>query len=293
VDGTAPALELVVCAGNATNIPSNWTVPAAARGNPGHEASSQVLNEVLATGAATVRCEKVSRWKKLRGHGLDEDLGSLGDLCELAGKYYSYCPHRVGLADALNLLAPVMQDPDCLQYLEECLLGCDWGYSVELTDSPSLVASVKLLAGMPELWDLTITTEHYDYGLLHYLAKVNVLHDLELCGENRAVTMQDGCMRQQWRLYHNGPGRATLALEATAQVFVEEAESALPALKAAENLRQVLIVAEDEAGAERLAKTQEILEKALPNANISTFTFSPGAATADNRARQGSAFDFD
>jgi hypothetical protein len=145
---------------------------------------------------------------------------------------------------------------------------------------------VALLSRVPELWDLVVVPEQYDYSLLHALTKVNVLHDLKLCGENRAVTMKDGWLRQQWCLHHDAPGHATLTQDTAAQLSVEKAEAAIPALKATANLKQVFILAEDEEGVKRLARTQEVLEKALPNARIDALILSP-EETADGRGAAG------
>ena len=282
-DGITPRVELVVCGGNATSIPSNWTSPVVGRNGLRNAEREGIFNELLATGAARVRCERVSHWEKFCGHRLYEDLVPL---CDLADLYCSCCPHRFGLADVLCLLTPVIDDPTRVRRLEESLLGYDWGYSVELADSPSLPSQVALLSRVPELWDLVVVPEQYDYSLLHALTKVNVLHDLKLCGENRAVTMKDGWLRQQWCLHHDAPGHATLTQDTAAQLSVEKAEAAIPALKATANLKQVFILAEDEEGVKRLARTQEVLEKALPNARIDALILSP-EETADRRGAAG------
>ncbi len=282
-DGIAPRVELVVCGGNAINIPSNWTSPVVGRNGPRNAEREGIFNELLATGAARVRCERVSHWEKFCGHRLYEDLVPL---CDLADLYCSCCPHRFGLADALCLLAPAIDDPTSVRRLEESLLGYDWGYSVELAGSPSLPSQMALLSRVPELWDLVVVPEQYDYSLLHAITKVNVLHDLKLCGENRAATMKDGWLRQQWCLHHDTPGHATLTQDAAAQLSVEKAEAAIPALKATANLKQVFILAEDEEGVKRLARTQDVLKKALPNARIDALILSP-EETADRRGAAG------
>ena len=285
-DATTPRVELVVCAGDAMSMPSNWTSPVVGRNGPRNAEREGIFNELLATGAARVRCERVSHWEKFCGHGLSEDLLPLRDLCDLADLYCACCPHRFGLADMLCLLAPAIDDPTRVRRLEESLLGYDWGYSVELVGSPSLPSQVALLSRVPELWDLVVVPEHYDYSLLHALTKVNVMHDLKLCGENRAGTMKDGWLRQQWCLHHDAPGHATLTQDAAAQVCVEKAEAAIPALKATANLKQVFILAEDEKGAKRLVRTQEVLEKALPHVKIDALILSP-EETADRRGAAG------
>ncbi len=282
---TTPRVELVVSAGDAMSIPSNWTAPATHRPeNPGDAQRSEILNTLLAAGAAArVRCERVSRWEKFFGHTLDEDLGPLQDLCDLARLYCACCPHRVGLADALGLLATAMDDPARVRRLDESLIGYDWEYSVELVDCRLLPSYVALLGRVPELWDLVVRSDHYDYQLLHALTKVNVRNNLELDGKSGTVAARDGWLEQKWSLHHDAPGRASLTLDATAELFVEDAESALPALKATTNLKEVFLIAEDEAGAKRMAGTRAALEKALPNVQIDTFSFSSGQ-TADRRA---------
>jgi hypothetical protein len=98
--------------------------------------------------------------------------------------------------------------------------------------------------------------------------------------------MKDGWLRQQWCLHHDAPGHATLTQDAAAQVSVEKAEAAIPALKATANLKQVFILAEDEEGVKRLARTQDVLKKALPNARIDALILSP-EETADRRGAAG------
>ena len=112
---------------------------------------------------------------------------------------------------------------------------------------------------------------------MHALTKVNVRHDLELCGENRTVAKKNGWLRQQWCLHHNAPGHATLTLDATAELFVDEAESALPALKATANLKEVLNMRRIEEGAKRMTRAQEDPGKSPTERDISTLcVFVPG-----------------
>ena len=187
-----------------------------------------------------------------------------------------YLPHRAGIFDVLSLAASTLEDQRRLERVEEALLGHDWAYSVELTDSPAS-SGISLLGGLPEVWNLRVVTKDFkDYQFLHFLTKVNVRHQLEVvpCGAAEAEIGKHDWLQQRWCLRHEGPGYATLALEATAQLYVEEAESAIPALKVA-NVKQVLLIAvvERKEDRDRLDRVQAVLKKALPQAKIEPIVF--------------------
>lgn len=178
-DGTMPRLEIVVAVGK--NAQPNWTSHAADRlVTPSDAKRNDILDTILATGAAKVFCQRVSRWEKIRGHELDADLGRLKTLCDYAS-VYCYFPHQVGVVDVLALLSPAMHDSVRIREFEEVVFGCVPGYSAELWDSPSLVKNVELLGRLPWLWDLTIRTKNADARLLQGVKRLRVLHHLEIC----------------------------------------------------------------------------------------------------------------
>ena len=245
-DGNMPRIELVVGAGEELKIPSNWTSPTGHRAqNPGEARRNELLGALLMSGSAKIRCQRVSRWEKCRGRTLYDELGPLREVCDYADLCCRLCPHRFGWADAMQFLAPAISDPAQVQRLEEMLLGYDWGYSVELAESASLLSNVHYLGRLPEVWNLTVNTKHCTYGLMHALTQVNVLRYLKLNEqqENREASKEDW-LREQWQLHHDRPGYATLTLEAVATLYVDDAESAIPALKAAGTVKRVLIVGE-------------------------------------------------
>ncbi|MGO9112804.1 MAG: hypothetical protein ACLP9L_26525 [Thermoguttaceae bacterium] len=287
---TMPRVELVIGRGEEIKIPRDWTGPAGkhARTTAAPE-RSDVLNDLLATGTTTIRCEKVSRWEKFRDRTLYDELGNLPEVWGCAESCL-YLPHRAGILDVPWLVSiTIMDHRDRLEWLEETVLGHDWAYSVELTVGPTL-PSALLLGGLPEVWNLRVISKDFnDYPLMHFVTKVNVRHKLELvpCGAAEAEIVKADWLQQRWYLRHDGPGYATLELEASAQLYVEEAESAIPALKAAANLKHVLIIAVGEANRDHTERVQAVLKKALPQADIQTVVFTGGQRVAKATRRCG------
>ena len=293
--GTLPRVELVV--NPKEEVSSNWfSRTGEGAGTPADGERKAVFDVILSTGAARVSCERVSRWRKLRGRALYDDLGPLRQFGDLAELYFTYCPHRFGSVDALSLLASTIRHPARVQRLEEVLLGYDLGYSVELWDSPSLVQNVELLGRLPELWSLVVVTNRLDYRLAHALTKVNVLSHLEVChtagqdpgadpyalppkpgidGEREAAATEPSGPQLQWNVVHEPPGHA--ALVAQAGFDVDEAEAAIASLSAlppdVQEVLSVLIVAYEEDG-EQAQQAEAAMEQALPSARIDTFVFS-------------------
>ena len=276
--GIVPRVELAVGVGREIKIPANWTLPAERRAqNPGDVQRTRCLEALLMSGGATIRCERVSRWERRFGQRLYETLNPLRDACAFAD-LYCYCPHKFGLADGMSILHSVTDDPVSVGRVEEMVLGHDWEYSVELSDSPSLISNVLTLAGLPKVWNLTVRTKRSDYGLMHYLTKINVLHDLRLLPGSAGQDFNEDCVRQQWRLHHDAPGYATLTLDATAFVYASDAEALLPSLRTTANLRSVLIVGESDEEEEQANRAKTMLQQALRNAQIETFVFQGSAA---------------
>jgi len=50
------------------------------------------------------------------------------------------CPRGTGIVDTLHLLTPMLADPANVRTFGTALFGCEWVYSVELSDSPSACA---------------------------------------------------------------------------------------------------------------------------------------------------------
>ncbi len=163
------------------------------------------------------------------------------------------------------------------------------GYSLTLFDSPTLLKNVRLLGDVPELWNLTIGAEECNYTLMHDLTKINVRHNLRFLGmkgemriESEEIIGQD---RLAWHLYHDAPGYAKMTLAAAEPppftVYAEDAETAIPALRNAAHVKQVLLVGAykdcdgNEADA-RVEQAKQMMQKALPNMKITTFVFTGG-----------------
>ncbi len=163
------------------------------------------------------------------------------------------------------------------------------GYSLTLFDSPRLLKNVRLLGDVPELWNLTISAKECNYTLIHDLTKINVRHNLRFLGmkgemriESEEIIGQD---RLAWRLHHDAPGYAKMTLAAAEPqpftVYVEDAETAIPALRNAAHVKQVLLVGVykdcdgNEADA-RVEQAKQMMQKALPNIKINAITFTGG-----------------
>ncbi|MHB1033827.1 MAG: hypothetical protein ACYC35_02460 [Pirellulales bacterium] len=262
-NGRTPRVEIFVGAGEI--IKFNWPAHAADELlKPADAQREAIFHAILATGAARVSCERASRWAAYRGQTLHEDLAPLRLLSDLA----TYCPHQDGVPALLCALAAMLDDPARVERLEEALVGCDPGYCVELRDSPSLLKNVELLSRLPSLSCVTIKTKKVDDRLLQAVKKLPVQH-LEL----DATTGNEPA----WftvRETHDGMTGSTDELVKTVSVPLEQAESAIPLLKALPNLEEVLIETvskQDEAESKR---TLTALQQALPNAETHILLFT-------------------
>lgn len=296
-NGIVPRIELTIGAGNEVNLPTAWTSPVERENLPQHAADAnrhELLGVLLLSGGATIRCQQVSCWEKARGRRLYDDLEDLRLVYRFV-EPYRYSPHPLGLTDALCFLSPAIHDPDCIRRLEMLLTGCDWVYSVELADHPSLRQNVQLLRGLPEVWNLTVQGKQCDYHLMHYLTKINVLHNLGMHEQPRRTVMSEDAQPERigvtfddavtfeagscaWRITHPGPGFPTLDLvpvePAVFTVFVDDANAAVPALKTTNKWKQVLIIGDCDEDVQRANQAAAMMQKALPNMEVSTFVFT-------------------
>lgn len=285
----ASRVELVIHADDEVAIPAKWTAPVVNCTPSSVDAKqAEVFGMVLASGSAKLRCERVSGLVKTHGHGLREDIAILQNVLQhdrwnLANPCWNCCPCGTGLVGALHLLTPMLTDPANVRTFETAVFGCAWVYSVELSDSPSLARNARLLNGVAELWDLTVTSMDCHYQLMHDLTKINVRHHLRLQGEGGGEEKAQaeetiGQDRLVWHLRHDAPGHATLSLEtAEPPVFtvrVEEAASAIPALQKAAHVKRVLILGEYDEDVESAEQAKRTMQKALPNMKIDTFVFT-------------------
>jgi len=176
---TVPRVEVVVDLAEKT--PSERPSRTDHRTPKGEEAERKaIFDTLLATGSAKVTCFTVSWWEKSSGHRLHEDLFDLGqDLCDLAGLYCNWCPHRMGWVDVLYLAsAPAFLEENSLRnrlrHFELTLFGRAPQYHVLLWDSPSLLSNVELLSRCPDLWGVTIEPTQLDGRVLQAIKKLPV-----------------------------------------------------------------------------------------------------------------------
>ena len=283
-----PRVEVMIHADTEAATPTHWIAPAKNDMPTFAEAKrAELLGAVLASGGARLRCERVSRWDRIQGRRLHDSMVRLHDALQEQWRLAALCrtcwPRQVGYADALYLLTPMVTASANVTTIEMELFGWDWMYSIELLDSPSLAQNVRRLSGASPLWDLTIMSKNWHYRLLHDLTKIDVRHDLQFLDEHGdAVKAQleevVGQDRLVWCLRHDAPGFATLRLEKADPpaftVSVEEAESAIPALKKAADLKQVLIIGEYDEDVATAAQAKRVMQEALPKVKIDTFVFT-------------------
>ena len=282
-DGMASRVELVLGAAEEVDVPSNWfSSPMDERRVPDKAEHDEYLKRLLMAGTARIRCERVSQWEKFRGRPLHDDLDSLQQqsvsryVLGLGKLYCSYYPYQTAMASVAPLAACAIGDLDRVQRFEEALLGHDWVYSVELLDSPQLIGAASSLAYLPELWNVTVTSKRCGYGLLHALTKINVRHNLVIHESPETESPKDEWLQKRWCLHHDSPGYASLTLEASATVFVDEAETVTPMLKATANLKRVLVMAEcgrdtEKTEQARLERGKVAMQRELPSVEVTSF----------------------
>ena len=133
-----------------------------------HPECDTVIAELHKSGAAAV---SIRRWTRGQCFSSSSEwVEPLRLACSLA-ELASYCPHRLGAIDLMSLAAPTMDVPS---YLDETLFGCEEDCTVELWDSPSLVANLELVSRLPELGQVTVYTKRTDEHFLKAVRRVKV-----------------------------------------------------------------------------------------------------------------------
>jgi hypothetical protein len=185
--GISPRLEIIVCEGENAKLKKASHV-ATGPATSGDVERDAIFDAILATSDAKMRCERISRWERLRGHRLYDDLEPVQNICH-AAESLSHCPHSFGILDVLTMLVPAVHDPIQIRAVEEAVFGCVPAYSISLRASPSLSEHLKLLRRLPCLWDVSIEVEHVDEQLTEMAAQLKVLHRLEIWHGNNSVML--------------------------------------------------------------------------------------------------------
>ena len=142
-----------------------------------HPECDGIIAKLDKSGSATV---SIGWWPAQRLFTSDavEPVRQVCSLAELA----SYWPHRLGAIDLLAFAAPTLDDNPCLTDFDETLFGRDEDCSVELWDSPSLLANLELVSRLPEsaLRIVTVYTTRSDEPFLKAVRRIKVPHGVRL-----------------------------------------------------------------------------------------------------------------
>jgi hypothetical protein len=134
-----------------------------------HAEYNAVLNDVDKSGAAWIYA---GHWpRRTCFSDIPSDVMQPAQIACALAHLLCYCPHRLGLLDAMSLAAPAIARP---WELDEALFGRDEQFAVELTDSPSLVINLELLSRLPGLAGLAVYTKRTDHQFLEAVRKVKV-----------------------------------------------------------------------------------------------------------------------
>ena len=137
----------------------------------------------IVKGGGHVLCGGESRYSKLRGQSLSEDLDFLRPICEAAYLYSCYWPHRFGLIDVMGMLVDqaLLEDQALLGQIEgqieENLLGSDPSFEIILRESPMLLKQLEVLSRNPYLGTVRIDARSVDARLAAAIKKLQVGHD--------------------------------------------------------------------------------------------------------------------
>ena len=223
-----------------------------------------------------VLCCRESRWSKLRGHSFSEDLDFLRPICEATYLYGCYWPHCFGLIDVMGCLSLVLEDRALLTQIEENLLGCDPSFDVLLRESRLLLGQLEVLSQNPYLGTVTIDSRSVDARLAAAIKKLRVGHKLE-------VGYSEGKCRIMYVLDSDFcEGRVAEGAK-VARVEVDDAESAIPTLKAIRHLVYVELTRQgspfigyvqlDQKEIARAVRVRRLLNESLPKVEVEQVRF--------------------
>jgi len=241
----------------------------------------------IVKGGGRVLCSRESRWSKLRGQSLSEDLDSLRTICEAAELYGCYWPHRLGLIDVMACLSPMLEDGALLGQIEENLLGCDPSICVILRESPLLLKQLEVLSRNPYLDTVTIDSRSVDARLAAAIKKLQVGHDARHSHWRANTWAIDNWLEVG---YSEGKCRIVYVLDLdfyegrvsegakVARVEVDDAESAIPTLKAIRHLVSVELTKQgfpfigyaqlDQKETARAVRVRRLLKESLPKVEV-------------------------
>lgn len=229
----------------------------------------------IVNGGGRIVCSRASRWSKLRGRSLSDDLEIPRVICDAAYIYGCYWPDRSGLIDMMARLSPLLEDGALLEQIEVQLLGCDGSYYVAVRESPLLLKQLEVLSRNPYLTIVKIDARSVNAPLAAAIKKLQVVQ-LE-------VGYAEGKCRVMYVLDSNFFEGRIAQCAKTARVELDDAESAIPTLKATRHLVSVRITKQgtpfigcaqvDRKETARAVRVRRMLKESLPSVEVEQVTF--------------------
>ena len=195
---------------------------------------------------------------------LGDGIDCVQDYSGVAACLYTYCPHRLGLADALAASFPILHEWFSMHRdeYERAVFGAVGCYEVELIDGPMLMQNIESLNRLPERSRIAVVikTKEPDGPLLQAIDKLRI----------RNVRVSDVAEDYFWSVCEshadlNSPSRNDRIK--MVNVNWQLAEHAIPDFQKLPNLEEILILATYEHEA-KAKKSLKAVQKALPNAEV-------------------------
>ena len=286
--GAAPRVEVLVGAGDVIH----WNWPCNDDKHLDREAAERerVFRAIGATGTARISCSRGSRLKERMGDEAYGDLWDgidcLRDYSALAVDLYcNYCPHRLGLIDALNIptLNEILSEWLSMKgsEYEEMVFGAVGVYRVELIDGPWLMQNLESLGRLPERSRVAVTIYTKKMGDRLFQA----VRSLRL----RQVSLSNADVTYFWlpcEEHAETKGKSRDDRVKMLTVSWQVAEAAIPSFKKLPNLEEILILgASEQEGDAKAKETLRAVQKALPNVEAHLVFYGPKKrpeATAKN-----------
>ena len=206
----------------------------------------RVFRAIGATGTARISCSRGSRLKERMGDEAYGDLWDgidcLRDYSALAVDLYcNYCPHRLGLIDALNIptLNEILSEWLSMKgsEYEEMVFGAVGVYRVELIDGPWLMQNLESLGRLPERSRVAVTiyTKKMDDRLFQAVRSLRL----------RQVSLSNADVTYFWLpCEEHAETKGTSRDDRVKMLTVswQVAEAAIPSFKKLPNLEEILIL---------------------------------------------------
>ena len=164
----APAVELFV--GSGDTIRFNMPIPAEFREEANNE--QQNIFNALSQNGAKIYGQRVSLWQAWRGQSLWDDLGleTVLEFAELAQLWQQLS----GSVTWLSALSPIIADEMSSHQIEEALIGATTVFTVQLSESPTLLQDIALVGRVPTVYAVRIFTDNTTDELLAAVRKLRL-----------------------------------------------------------------------------------------------------------------------